>query len=87
MSDARVQRALSIIYSAPFTPAEHRLLSSFVSDSVSPKATSLYLLERVSKNESPEQHDEKELRRLLADWKCLVERCKCMRLPVQTFTN
>ena len=73
LSDARVQQALNIIYSAHFTPAEHRLPSSFVCDSVSPKATSLYLLRRVSYNENLEQHDELRLRCLLADWKCLVE--------------
>lgn len=82
LSDARVQRALSIIHSAPFTPGEHRLLSSFVRDSVSPEVMSLYLIERVSKDEPQEQHDERELRRLLLEWKCVVERCKCTGLPI-----
>ncbi|TVY46552.1 hypothetical protein LOCC1_G005753 [Lachnellula occidentalis] len=74
MSDPLVRQALRIIYSAPFNPAEHRLLSSFVRDSVSPKTTSLYFLRRISKDESLQDHDEQVLRRLFAEWKCLVER-------------
>lgn len=74
--DDLVKQTFSIIYSTPLNPAEHRLLSSFVRDSASPKATSLYLLKRISKDESSEHHDEQELQRVFAEWKCLVERCK-----------
>lgn len=87
ISDAQVQRTLKIIQSAPFTPAEHRLLSSLVRDSVSPKATSIYLLRRISKDESSEQYDEQELWRLLTDWKFLVDRCEYLRLSAKIFTN
>ncbi|TVY86399.1 hypothetical protein LAWI1_G007874 [Lachnellula willkommii] len=72
--DPLVQQTLSIVYSTPLNPAEHRLLSYFVRDSASPKATSLYLLRRISKDESSQQHDEQELQRVFAEWKCLVER-------------
>ncbi|CZR69952.1 uncharacterized protein PAC_19853 [Phialocephala subalpina] len=81
ISDAQVQQTLKIIQSAPFTPAEHRLLSSFVRDSVSPKATSIYLLRRISKDESSEQCDKHELWRLMTDWKCLVERFRRTIVP------
>ncbi|KAL3426816.1 hypothetical protein PVAG01_00325 [Phlyctema vagabunda] len=74
LSDVRVQQTLSLIYSAPFTPTEHRLLSSFVSDPVSPKSTSAYLLDRICKDGGSEQHDKWELQLLLDDWKSLVER-------------
>lgn len=76
MDDPEVQHILDIITSTPFTRIEHKLLSSFVTDSVLPEVTAAYLLERISLESESKQSVEFALQRVLTDWKALVEKCK-----------
>ncbi len=76
--DHDVQKALALIVSVPLTPPEHKLLSCFVRDSVDPKATALYVLQRASQGTGKGKDGAFELRHLLADWKQLLKRCSAL---------
>ncbi|TVY86353.1 hypothetical protein LAWI1_G007800 [Lachnellula willkommii] len=76
MDDNDVQRALKVVHSVALSPPEHKLLSYFVLNSVDPKATALYVIQRASGGSESEMDRDVDLgiRRLLADWKELVGR-------------
>jgi hypothetical protein len=76
--DHDVQRTLELVYSAALSPPEHKLLSCFVLNSVDPKTTVLYVIQRASGGSETELDQDVDLgiRRLLADWKELVGRCR-----------
>ncbi|KAI9848150.1 MAG: hypothetical protein M1837_000824 [Sclerophora amabilis] len=56
MADANVVgTALALIASNPFSPAQHKLLSCFINDSVDPEATAHYFLHRTAQNAGSER--------------------------------
>ncbi|KAH9205464.1 kinase-like domain-containing protein [Leptodontidium sp. 2 PMI_412] len=81
--DPDVRQAIDLIYTLPVSPPEHRMLVSFIRESVNVKATALYVLTRASSNGKEAQDVEAQLRSILKDWKELVRRFasndKCSR--------
>lgn len=65
--DHAVHRALDLIHGAALSPPEHRLFSRFVSNSVGPKVTALYVIQRVSGGSGMKQDVDLRIRHLLAD--------------------
>lgn len=76
--DDNVQKALELIHAADLSPPEHKLLSFFVSSSVDPKATAIYVIQRVLGDSETDQYAvlDSRIRLLLADWKELAGRCR-----------
>lgn len=77
-SDYSVQNALTLIYSAPLSPSEHKLLSCFVLDSANPNIAALYVIQRASADSETvkSNHLDLGLRDLLADWIGLLSHCR-----------
>jgi hypothetical protein len=67
MDNEYVRQALALTASAPLSPPQHKLLSCFVKDSVSPAATAQYLLKRISHGNEEGVTTESTLREILAD--------------------
>ncbi|PBP16619.1 hypothetical protein BUE80_DR012487 [Diplocarpon rosae] len=72
--DEDVRKAISLIYTFRVSPAEYRLLVSFVRDAVDAKATALYVLRRIYRRGQDEVDVQTELQALLLEWRSVVER-------------
>ncbi|KAK0122470.1 hypothetical protein ONS95_010702 [Cadophora gregata] len=72
--DPDVRRAIDLIYTLPVSPPEHRMLVSFIRESVDAKSTALYVLARAYSNGEGVENVEAELRKLFEGWRELVRR-------------
>ncbi|KAG4429123.1 hypothetical protein IFR05_015391 [Cadophora sp. M221] len=84
--DPDVRQVIDLKYTLPVSPPEHRMLVSFIRESVDVKATSLYVLARAYSNGKEAQDVKAQLRSILDDWRAFDSNDKLSR-PVSPNLN